>query len=207
MSPKKEGALAVAGIIILAVLVAFLAVPGAIEGGIIHMLMRLSALYGYLFLGIATMTTPFLKEVTQFFGKPFLTIHHVFSVFGIALITLHPISNAIQRGTLAVFVPNFNSWHGFWALAGRPAFIIIYVAVFAALLRTKALNYWRPFHALMYVALFFGIVHGNLIGEDFRNPWIMLIFDALFALSLTSFVVKRYRNYQRTRQQILPNSK
>ena len=88
----------------------------------------------------------------------------------------------------------------FWRLAGRPAFILIYVAVFAALLRTKAPKYWRAFHALMYVVLLFGIVHANLIGYDFKNLGVMLIFNALLVASLAGLAFKRYRSYQLKRK-------
>ena len=146
--------------------------------------------------GVATLITPFLKEITQAFGKPFLRIHHAFSVLGIVFITLHPVFNAIQRLSLSVFVPRFDSWKRFWMFAGRPAFIILYIALFAALLRTKAPKYWRPFHALMYIVLLFGIVHANLIGDDFENLGIMIIFNTLFFASIASFALKRYRNFR-----------
>jgi DMSO/TMAO reductase YedYZ heme-binding membrane subunit len=110
---------------------------------------------------VATLTTPFLKEITQSFGKPFLKVHHSFSLLGIIFITLHPVFNAIERLSLSVFVPRFDSWERFWMFAGRPAFIILYVAVLAAILRTKAPKYWQAFHALMYVVLLFGIAHAN----------------------------------------------
>ena len=48
----------------------------------------------------------------------------------------------------------------------------------------------------MYIVLLFGIVHGSLIGDDFENIWLMVIFDSLFVASMASFVLKRYRNYQ-----------
>ena len=48
----------------------------------------------------------------------------------------------------------------------------------------------------MYIVLFFGIVHANLIGEDLQNLGVVLILDSLFAASLASFAYKRYRIYQ-----------
>ncbi len=45
----------------------------------------------------------------------------------------------------------------------------------------------------MYVVLLFGIVHANLIGTDFGNLGILLIYNGLFATSLASFALKRYR--------------
>ena len=197
---KREGTVFLLGIIALAVIVALLFLPSAGEEELAHLAVRFFGLYGYLFLGVATLTTPFLKEITQAFGKPFLKVHHSFAILGIIFITLHPVFNAIERLSLSIFVPNFASWNLFWLLAGRPAFIILYVAVLAAILRTKAPKYWRAFHALMYIVLLFGIVHANLIGGDFQNLGIMIVFNALFLASLASFALKRYRSYQLERK-------
>jgi predicted ferric reductase len=199
MPLKKIGVLAILGVLLLASVIALLVLPHTLpeifEGEAFHVFTRMFGLYGFLFLGVATLITPFLKEVTEVFGKPFLRVHHAFSTLGIVLITLHPVFNAIDRLSLSVFWPNFASWESFWRLAGRPAFIILYLAVAAALLRGKAPRYWRPFHVLMYVVLLFGIVHAHLIGDDFENIGVMLIFDTLFIASMASFAYKRYKNY------------
>jgi predicted ferric reductase len=198
MALKREGAVFLLGITALAVIIASLFLSSAGEEELAHLAVRFFGLYGYLFLSVATLTTPFLREVTQAFGKPFLKVHHSFSILGIVFITLHPVFNAIEHLSLSVFVPRFDLWDiPFWRLAGRPAFIILYVAVLAAILRTKAPKYWRAFHALMYIVLLFGIVHANLIGDDFQNLGIMIVFNALFLASLASFALKRYRNYSR----------
>jgi predicted ferric reductase len=194
---KREGAVFLLVVIALAVIIALLFLSSAGEEEITHLALRFFGLYGYLFLSVATLTTPFLREVTQAFGKPFLKVHHSFAILGIIFITLHPIFNAVQSLSLSVFVPRFDSWDIFWLLAGRPAFIILYIALVAAILRAKAPKYWRAFHALMYVVLLFGIVHANLIGDDFQNLGIMVVFNALFLASLASFMLKRYRNYSR----------
>jgi hypothetical protein len=55
---------------------------------------RLLALNGFLALSIAAILTPFIKEVTLFFKKSFLNIHHYFAVAGLLLITLHPVANS-----------------------------------------------------------------------------------------------------------------
>jgi len=193
MALKREGVLVLLGITALAVVIGLLVFPSS-EEDIAPLLVMFFGLYGYLFLSVATLMTPFLKEITQAFGKPFLKIHHAFSILGIVFITLHPVFNAIERN-LSVFVPSFDSWERFWMLAGRPAFIILYIALFAALLRAKAPKYWRPFHALIYIVLLFGIVHANLIGDSFQNLGIVIIFDALFSAAIAGFVLKRYRNH------------
>ncbi len=160
---------------------------------------RLCALYGFVALALATSITPFLKEVTQAFGRPFLRIHHLLAIFGIIFVTLHPVFFAISQMDITVFLPRFDSWQIFWELAGRPALYILYIATLAALLRNMAPKYWRYFHVLMYIVLFFAIVHGNLIGTDFQNLGILILMDALFATAIGAFILKRYRTYQRTR--------
>ena len=197
MALKREGVLVLLGIAVLAVVIGLLVFPGS-EEDFVHVLVMFFGLYGFLFLSLATLITPFLKEITQAFGKPFLKIHHAFSILGIVFITLHPVFNAIDRLSLSVFVPRLDSWDRFWMLAGRPAFIILYIALFAAVLRAKAPKYWRPFHALIYIVLLFGIVHANLLGDSFQNLGIVIIFDALFSAAIAGFVLKRYRNHQLT---------
>ena len=193
---RREGALLLLGVTTLAVIIALIVLPEAVEGEPIRVLVRLFALYGFLFLNVAVLTTPFLKEIRQALGRSFLKVHHSFAMLGIIFITLHPFSASIQSLSLSVFVPRFDSWEIFWTWAGRPAFIMIYIALLAAFLRRSISKYWRAFHALMYVVLLFGIVHANLIGGDFQNPIITVIYNALFVASIAGFVVKRYRNYR-----------
>src|SRR3990172_12350310 len=166
MPLSRTGVLAIFSIVLLAVVITLLFLPHALpeiaEGEVAHVLTRLFGLYGFLFLSVATLITPFLKEVTLAFGKTFLKVHHAFSAIGIIFITLHPVFNAVDRLSFSVFLPRFDSWELFWMLAGRPAFIILYVAIAAASLRRAAPRYWRFFHALMYVVLLFRIVHAPL---------------------------------------------
>jgi predicted ferric reductase len=196
MALKPKGALLLAGIIALAVLVGLLVLPG-FAGYWPYQLVGLLALYGYLFVALTAVTNPFLKEFVQALGKPFLKIHHAFAVLGIVFITLHPIFYAIESSlSFSVFIPNFDNWTMFWTFAGKPAFYVFYIAVLAAVLRKNAVRHWKPFHTLMYVVLFFGIIHANLLGSNFQNVGIAAIYDALFAASMAGLILKRYQNYQ-----------
>jgi len=206
MPLKKAGVAVILVVVFLALLIALMVLPEAVpeatsENAMFHVLVRVFGLYGYLFLGVATLTSPFLKEVTQAFGRPFLRVHHAFSVLGLVFITLHPVSDALRWHSLLVFLPRFDSWWWFWVTAGRPAFFFFYIGVVAALLRPKAPSYWRPFHWLMYIALSFGIIHANLIGEDFGNLGISFLFNTLFIASIVGFVFKRLRNFRAKRKE------
>jgi DMSO/TMAO reductase YedYZ heme-binding membrane subunit len=157
---------------------------------------RLFALNGFLFLSIATIMTPFLREISRIFNRSFIRIHHSFAAVGLVLITLHPITFFIQSFNLNIFLPDFSSFFGFWLLAGRQALIVIYIGLAAALLRKRIPKYWRLIHVLMYLALLFGIVHANLIGNSFQNLAITIGYNALFAASVISFFLKRLQQYQ-----------
>jgi len=161
-----------------------------------NLTVRLLALNGFIALSIAAIMTAFLKEITLFFRKPFTRVHHYFAAVGLVLITLHPITLSIQYLNPAVFLPNLGSLYLFLFFGGRQALIIIYIAFAAVLLRRKMMAYWRPFHALMYVALFFGIVHADLSGTDFRNIAILVVYNGLFLVVLTAFILKRWQFYR-----------
>lgn len=199
MPLKKTGFLILLAVALLAIGIAILFLPSAFNNSstprVDVVLIRFLGLYGFLLLSIAALMSPFLVEITRAFGRPFIRIHHAFAAIGILLITLHPIFNALQTLTLAVFIPIFSSWLSFWIYAGRPALYLFYIGIGAALLRMKTPKYWRIFHALIYVVLFFGIVHANLLGEDFTNIGIQIIFDALFSASIVGLAYKRYRNF------------
>ncbi|MCX8150057.1 MAG: hypothetical protein N3D85_00910 [Candidatus Bathyarchaeota archaeon] len=195
MKIKREGIVFLFLVILLSVIVS--AISFTIDDqDLFRLAVRLFALNGFMALSLATILTPFLKEIKAIFGQPFIKVHHSFAAFGLVFVTLHPLLLAISASNFGVFLPNFSSWYTFWALGGRQAFIIFLVALSAVLVRRKLIRYWRMFHVLMYLVLFFAIVHGNLIGTDFENPLISLTFNALFAVSIGAFILKRFRNMQ-----------
>jgi len=173
--------------------------------GAINFFIRLFALWGYFFLAIAAMMTPFLKEIKHLFGLPFIKMHHIFAYAGLCLITLHPIFIAIYSSTAAVFIPSFSSWYEFWLFAGRPALIILYIALIAILFRRK-IKPWRIIHALMYLMLLLGFVHAVLIGTDFAKKAILIIYSVMFAGIIASFTAKRLQVYKNsTKKKRAPN--
>lgn len=193
-----------AGVLLATVVLALYAITAAVVlttpyEDPIHVIARLAALWGFLALAIAAILTPFLREIMKVFGRPFLAVHHTFAAIGLLLPTLHPVTLAIGAMNPAVFVPVFSPWGRFWALAGRPALYLLYIAFAGVLLRKYIPKYWRWVHGLMYVALLFAIVHGNLLGDDFRDPIIWALFNTLFVLVVAAFVLKRWQKLQKER--------
>lgn len=151
------------------------------------------ALNGFIAVSNADIMTPFIKEITLFLKKPFTKVHHYFAAAGLMLITLHPITVAIQTANPAILLPQVQSLNLFFLYGGSVALIAIYVSFGAVILRRKIVAYWRPFHALMYVALFFGVVHGNLLSFDLQNLGFKIVYDALFVAAVAAFGLKRWQ--------------
>ena len=126
-------------------------------------------------------------------GKKNLIYHHFFGVLGIVLITLHPVIFAVYKADFSVFLPKFDSWIVFWELAGRPSLIILYIGFIAGFLFKAYKKSWRGLHMLVYISLFFGLIHGYLIGTDFQNPFVTALFVLMFLISMFVLINKRFK--------------
>lgn len=159
---------------------------------------RATALMGYLFILFSVISANYVQPLVRRFGRPFITLHHCIAVTGLALITLHPVLLALTGRGLAVFVPVLTPWRDFWVFAGRPAWLLLIVAVSAARLRQRFKNGWRIVHGLTYVALFMGTVHGVLIGTSFvTSPLARAVMYLLLACGLAVLVHRRYQDWRR----------
>jgi len=154
---------------------------------------RIAGLTGFVALAGAMIMTPFLPEIYRNFGRPFLRIHHLFAVAGIVLVTLHPVLLAIRVMTVAVLLPAFGFLYEFFALGGRLALILMYGALAGVFLRAAIPAGWRALHALMWVVLILALLHGMLIGTDFREPLIGALFTTLTIAALGAFFAKRIK--------------
>ncbi len=200
MSPlKKEALYVIIATISLYILILVLFISTPFPNAY-NFLIRFGAIFGFTSMFIATMMTPFAVQLYKIFGKPFIKIHHIYSITGLVLISLHPISFAIYVMDITVFVPVFDTWLAFWQLAGRLAIYLIYVAILGALVRKKFKKNWRVLHALNYIALFLAYVHGVLIGTDFQNLGILIIFTVMIILSYGVLIYKRYQIFKRKKK-------
>lgn len=162
-------------------------------GPLLGLAIRLVALNGVLALSVAAAMTPFLAGIRTVFGRPFLTVHHLFAVVGLGAVFLHPTLVTFRVGDLAVLIPSFASWTVFWTYGGRIALVLIPVALVAVLLRKRYPASWRPFHMLMYATLLLVVVHANLIGTDLSDPVVWIVVNGAFVVVIGAFVVKRWR--------------
>ncbi len=199
MAFKKEAIYIITTTISLYILILVLIFLEPIEDGL-NFIIRFAALMGFTSMFVATIMTPFMVQLYKIFGKPFIKIHHLYSIAGLILITLHPVAFAISKVDITVFMPVFYPWYDFWSLGGRVALILIYIAVLGALIRKKITKNWRLLHVLNYIALFLAYIHGVLIGTDFKTIGILIIFTAMVILSFSVLIIKRYLNYKRKKK-------
>lgn len=151
---------------------------------------RVTGLLGLASLFISVIFSDFFIEIDENKKKKLL-YHHLFSIMGIILITLHPFLLAIDKADFGVFLPKFDSWTVFWELAGRPSLILLYIGFVSGVLIRLYNKSYKMVHIIVYIALLFGLVHGYLIGTDFQNPFVTIVFALLFLIAMYIFIHKR----------------
>lgn len=194
----RAGSIA-AGAIVVVFLVVGVIVAGLPDQSPVTLGIRMGALWGLLAMSIAAVMSPFLAEIRRVLGAPFLRVHHVFAAVGLAAITLHPILVAVRSGSLDVFLPVFPFLERYAPNAGRIALPLIYIAVVAALLRTR-FSEWRYFHLIMYLALVLGLLHGVVFSDwFFGSVFLSVLYLGLGVAIVAAFVLKRWRRRERRR--------
>lgn len=176
------------GVVVVGILIALQPIGGPLDWAI-----RAAAILGYLAIFLAVISSAYMRELFKLLGRPFIRVHHILSVTGSILVTLHPLGTAVRSSSLTVFIPDVSSLNAFLSLGGRPAWYLIGIAVLAAVLRTRIKQSWRTVHYLNYIAFLLATVHAVMIGTDFIS-WVMkgvAIAMALFVVGI--FVQKRVR--------------
>ncbi len=176
-----------AAVLVFVLLVEFIQ-PG---GRPIDWAIRVLALAGYFCVFGAIVSSAYIREMRRFFGKPFLKVHHIISITGFSLITLHPVLVAWKAYSLRVFIPDVKSWYGFFSLGGRPAWYLIGLAALAAKMRKPIGKKWKLLHYLNYVAFWLATVHGVLIGSNVQTLLMRGVFVVLGVIVLGVMVKKR----------------
>jgi len=188
---RKIWVLALIGIVVLILVGGLIALQP--YGSPLNWLIRGAALMGYTAIFLSALSSATMRQVYRTFGRPFIKVHHILSVSGLVLVTLHPLGAAIDAASPSVFLPKFDSWTTFLELGGRPAWYLIAIASLVALLRRTIGRNWRTIHFLNYVAFLLATVHAIMIGTDFQQPIIKAVPVALALVLVVIFIQKRRR--------------
>jgi len=161
---------------------------------------RLAALLGYQLIFIAVLSSAFVRPLTKAFGQPFVKLHHIVALSGLALICLHPVLASLSWNTYRILLPNLNSASDFFQWSGSPAFDLLLLAVLAAAFRRRLKGAWRVIHMLTYVALLLGTIHAttatfttDLQGGGVRWAAWLLALGGIVVFALRRSVLRRRR--------------
>lgn len=198
-TPKNTWILIVSGVLALALVVGIVLLDSLVTP--ISGIIRVGALLGYLAVFLASLSSLYMRELTRFFGRSFVKVHHVVSVTALVALAAHATAVAWRAGTPATFIPSFTSLRSFFSLGGRPAFWILAVTALTALFRTSIGKSWKTIHWLNYVAFLLGTIHGQLIGATFQYWSVRIVSGAMALVIVVVFVWKRVQD-RRRRQKI-----
>jgi len=184
-------------VLILCGLLALLATVGivALDGlsPPLDVAIRIGALLGYLGVFLAALSSNYMRELTRYFGRSFITVHHIVSVTALIALSVHAVGVAWRSGSVSAFLPSFASWRLFFALGGRPAFWLLAITSLTALFRTAIGKNWKVIHWLNYAVFALGTIHAQMIGSSFVHLAIRIVAWAMLAVLLGVFVWKRTR--------------
>ena len=191
LKARNTGYLVLVGCVVLALVSGLISLQP--YGTPLNWVTRGAALLGYLAIFLSIISSGAMRQLVRFFGRPFVRVHHILSVSGLILITLHPLSVAWSSASLRVFLPRFGSWLAFLQWGGPPAWYLLHLGSLAAVQRQSIGRNWRTVHLLNYVAFLLGTIHATLIGTDFQSPIAKAVAVALAIVIVAIFVRKRFR--------------
>jgi methionine sulfoxide reductase heme-binding subunit len=195
---KNTWVLILSGVLALGLVVGIVSLDSI--GAPINGVIRVGALLGYLMVFLAALSSNYMRELTRYFGRAFVKVHHVASVTALIALAIHATGVAWRSGTPATFLPDFSSVRLFFALGGRPAFWLIAITSLTALLRAGIGKSWKTIHWLNYVAFLLGTVHAWLIGPNFQHPGVRIVSGVMAATLIVVFVLKRLKTSRRRRK-------
>jgi predicted ferric reductase len=165
---------------------------------------RILALLGTTSLFNASIISTHMTQIYRSFNTPFLKLHHLFAITGFCLIIAHPISVISYAGIIAVYTPGFEGFPPDLAnisldfvIVGTIALCIVFFSIIAIILKKSFEKYWRFMHGFIYLAIWLGIIHGVILGEDLAfNAVLQFIFVSMGLFLGFSFSFKRFTRYR-----------
>jgi hypothetical protein len=91
------------------------------DGTLLRWIVRDLALLGYIAVFFAIVSSYYKRQVMKIFGRSFVDAHHILSVTGAVLLTLHPIGVAWDEMDPTVFIPVFFPLYDMLRYGGRIA--------------------------------------------------------------------------------------
>lgn len=175
-------------VLVLGALVLILLVAGTVALDQIKVpvsgLIRAAALTGYICIFLAVVSSNYMRELTQYFGRSFVRVHHIASLTALAALVIHPVTVAVTLKMPSVFIPSANTPQAlaFWLLA---------VASLAAVFRKAIGKRWKYVHWVNYLVFLMGTLHAQTLGANFHHVGIRIVSVLMALVVVVLFVWKR----------------
>jgi DMSO/TMAO reductase YedYZ heme-binding membrane subunit len=158
----------------------------------IHGIIRGAAVLGYLGIFLTIISSNYMRELTKYFGRSFITVHHIIAVAGLVTIAAHVITVAMSWKALSVFVPSQNTPQAL-------AFWLVVLASLAGVFRKTIGKRWKTIHWLNYAAFLIGTWHALRMGTNFQHIGMHIVVSVMTLLVILLFVWKRTRKWRARR--------
>jgi sulfoxide reductase heme-binding subunit YedZ len=147
-------------------------------------LVRAAAVTGYICVFLAVVSSNYMRELTRYFGRPFVRIHHIASLTALVALTIHPITVVLTWKMPALFIPSLNTPQAF-------VFWLLVITALTAFFRKAIGRNWKYVHWANYLVFLLATLHAQTLGANFRHLGIRIV-SILMALVVTFlFVWKR----------------
>ncbi len=157
----------------------------------LNWVIRGCGLLGYVAVFLSIISSAYMRQIVRNLGYPFVQVHHILSVTGLALLTLHPLAAAWSFASSRVLLPRFESLRTFLQWGGPPAWYLIGLAMLTAVLRKTFRDTWRAVHLLNYLAFFLATTHAIALGTDFQPSIMKALPLAMSLVVVAVFIQKR----------------
>jgi hypothetical protein len=175
-------------VLVLAAIILILLVIGTVTLDTIALpvngVVRTAAVVGYLCIFLAVVSSNFMRELTKYFGRPFIRVHHMASLTALAALVVHAVTVAWTWKMPAVFIPTMEMPQAlaFWLLA---------VAALSAFFRKTIGRRWKYVHWVNYLVFLMGTLHAQTMGTNFQHMGIRIITIVMVLVVVFLFVWKR----------------
>ena len=147
-------------------------------------LVRAAAVVGYLCIFLAVVSSNYMRELTKYFGRPFIRVHHMASLTALAALVIHAVTVAWTWKMPAIFIPSMEMPQAlaFWLLA---------VAALSAVFRKTIGRKWKYVHWVNYLVFLLGTLHAQTLGANFQHLGIRIVSVLMALIVVFLFVWKR----------------
>ena len=145
---------------------------------------RAAAVLGYLCIFLAVLSSNYMRELTNYFGRPFIRVHHIASLTALAALIVHAVTVAWTWKMPTVFIPSVNTPQAlaFWLLA---------IAALVAMFRKVIGKHWKVIHWVNYLVFLMGTLHAQTMGANFQHLGVRILSILMALVVVFLFVWKR----------------